>query len=260
MNNQANCELIERYLQNELTLAEKELFEQRLAQDHLFAQDYQLYIEIGKTLAKQRAQAAFKKSLQEVAKHYTQKSPKKIPYLRRVITAAAAIIILIGISILFYYIEYTQQNKPLVTENTFNPHTPQLAAIRSSDTLLLNTSKDTLLFYKSQATQYFQQKNYSKAIPYLQKYLQTTPNDYDPEYLFAYGYALYQLQQTPQAIKTFQTLKQHITYKSTGLWYLAACYAQQKDTLQQKNTLQQIDKNESPEYYQAAQKILNPTQ
>ena len=226
----------ESYLNNEMSLAEKELFEQKLNSDKKFRESFNLYKETTQFLEHKFSNETidFKENLKKISKnHFSQKKePKVIAFKPWVYSVAASIVFVLGFWFMMQgnsdYSEFYQHESANFTE-------------RGSIIQNLRLAQDA-----------FNKKNYKTAIENFEIVLKS----YDkPEVRFFYGISLLEENKVDEAINTFSNLQNGKSiYKDKAIWYLALSNLKLNKLEECKNYINQIP--EDAEDYEKAQKLL----
>jgi tetratricopeptide (TPR) repeat protein len=203
--------VFDQYLQDEMTVEEKNSFEKQLAEDPEFASEFEtfkaVHLQLETKFGYQQEREAFKENLIKVSdKHFNK--PKVIALKPWYYGAAAAAVILMG---LFFY-NYSQ--KPSF-EDFNHPESAYFTERGDVDAML------------KQAETAFNSKEYKKAIPLFESILKE--ND-TPEIKYFYGVSLLQDNQIIKAQNVFSELKSGTSaYKDKATWNLALVKLKQKN-------------------------------
>lgn len=229
-------DIIEKYVNGELSGKELEEFEKKLDSDSALASEVQLFREAKESLADQfihqEEEAALKETLSQVsAPHFEEnKTPKNVFSLRRrhwlaAAGAAAAILALV----IFrpwqasLYDQYSQFPLAAFTEQ---------GGANEADL--------------AQAQQAFNQEDYPEALNIFQSYLNEEEHKDDPQIQLYKGLCHLALEEYSQAEAIFQSLQNgNSAYKNDGTWYLAMTFLKQKEWGKVRELLPQIPENSS---------------
>lgn len=201
----------DQYLQDEMTVEEKNSFEKQLAEDPEFASEFEtfknVHLQLETKFGYEEEREAFKENLIKVSdKHFNK--PKVIALKPWYYGAAAAAVILMG---LFFY-NYSQ--KPSF-EDFNHPESAYFTERGNVDAML------------KQAETAFNSKEYQKAITLFESILKE--ND-TPEIQYFYGVSLLQDNQINKAQNVFSGLKSGTSaYKDKATWNLALVKLKQKN-------------------------------
>lgn len=234
-------EIIEKYLNGDLSAKELEDFNVKLETDNLFKQEVALYKEINNSLKNKyqhkEKEENLKQSLDKMGTKYFQKEAQKkksLPFKRYLlrISSIAAIII-----ISFFLL------KPQTSlYDQFAEHANLEIQVKGdNDEILLNASK----LYNSE--------KYSEAIPLLEEYLRLNPED--TEIQISLGIALLESNKNEDAIVIFEHVNsQNNIFKNKAIWYLALANIKLDHKEESKKYLESIPAESF--YYKKAQKLL----
>jgi len=231
---------IERYLGNDMSADERISFEGRLKNDHTLAEKLNLYRSASAQLmAKFRGEEQeqrFRKTLAGMEVSIATDGKKKA--IQFYGWAAAASIALLCVALF-----YTSSLKPHYADYaTYEPLT------------LVERGDDDDNAIKLQAQQYFNAKEYGKAIANLNELLRI--DSANIELKLYKGIALLEIGQVEEANSLFEAVRSsNAVYKDKGTWMLALSALKQKDYERCESLLKEIP-TDSPEYA-AAQKLLN---
>lgn len=200
----------DQYLQDEMTVEEKNSFETQLAEDPEFASEFEtfknVHLQLETKFGYEQEREAFKENLTKAAdKHFNK--PKVIALRPLYYGVAASVIILMG---LFFY---NHSQKP--TFEDFN-HPEQAYFTERSD-------KNATL---KQAETAFNAKEYKKAIPLFESLLK---DNNTPEMQYFYGVSLLEVNKIKESETIFNELKSGTSaYKDKATWNLALIKLKQK--------------------------------
>jgi len=203
--------LFDQYLQDEMTVEEKNSFEKQLAEDPEFASEFEtfknVHLQLETKFGCEQEREAFKENLIKVSdKHFNK--PKIIALKPWYYGIAAAAVILMG---LFFY-NYSQ--KPSF-EDFNHPESAYFTERGDVDAML------------KQAETAFNSKEYKKAIPFFESILKEKDT---PEIQYFYGVSLLQDNQIIKAQNVFSELKSGTSaYKDKATWNLALIKLKQRN-------------------------------
>jgi predicted Zn-dependent protease len=231
-------ELFEAYLNDELNKIDRIAFEEKLVNDMLFKEDFNLYQSINNTLASRFNNREAEKELRSTfnsIQNSNKTTKKVIPlFSMKKILVAASIALLVTLSVFNY------NSKP-----SFNDY-------NSYDNLSLTVRGDNDI-EKQLLEKYFNNRQFSKALPLFEDLLKDNPND---NKLTLYkALALLETGNTNKSLVLFDKLIQggNKLYKDNALWYKSLAYLKMKDYNACKKTLQKL--NQNSDYYNEAQEL-----
>ncbi|WP_298140056.1 tetratricopeptide repeat protein [Flavobacterium sp.] len=229
----------ESYLNNEMSQAEKELFEQRLNSDNQFRESFNLYKETTAMLENKFDSKTidFKENLKSISKtHFSENKEDK----SRVINFKPFYYAIAASVVLAFGTWFMMQGNPEYGD--FNQHENAYFTERGSIIKNLRLAQNA-----------FNEKNYKVAIENFQIVLK----DYDkPEVRFFYGISLLEENRYSEAKTNFTTIQNGTSvYKDKATWYLALSKLKQNQFDECKDYIKQIP--EDAEDYEKAQKLLN---
>lgn len=239
-----NTEKIDRYLRGELPEADKNAFEADLNQSAELAAELALQKDMEQFLRKQDRRAALKGQLENMGSEFFQNTAPKetgrIVPLRRNQTmrwviglAATVALVLVARFSIFQPNLYAQYGQY-----------PPLAMIEKS-----NTAQDNLAAMESA----FNQKDYAKALPLLQTYVQEKPEDIQAQLYL--GICLLETGKYATARDLFTNISSgESSFVDYGQWYLALSYLKEGNKAECRKVLQQVPAES--EFAQKAQDLL----
>ncbi|MFT3826928.1 MAG: tetratricopeptide repeat protein [Chitinophagaceae bacterium] len=208
-------EHIARYLQNELSDEERSAFETSMQTDTALAEEVALYREalthLQQRLSKDPTAEALRNNLQSLNKEYFRKEEAKVvsfvKYLPRIVAVAAVLVI----GIMVWQLRDSYLNK-------YGDITMVATAERGN-------GSDTLL---QQATVFFNNKEFDKALPLLDKAV--LADSADQLALFYRGIALLHTQSVDAARKDLEKIYNgESLMRYEAAFYLAISYAEEKN-------------------------------
>lgn len=230
----------ESYLNNEMSQAEKQLFEQRLNSDNQFRESFNLYKETTALLENKFDSKTidFKENLKSISKSYfseKEEDKSRVINFKPFYYAIAASVVL-AFGTWFMMMQETPEY------GDFNQHENAYFTERGSIIKNLRLAQNA-----------FNEKNYKGAIENFEIVLK----DYDkPEVRFFYGISLLEENRYAEAEINFTTIQKGTSvYKDKATWYLALSKLKQNQFEACKNYIKQIP--EDAEDYAKAQKLLN---
>ena len=239
-------EIIEKYLSGELSDNDIIDFTEKLKTDSDFKKEFELYREINKSLTNKYSnlekEKNLKNTLDSLGKEHFQnndttetKGNKSISikkYLLRISSIAA--IVIIG-----FFMLKPQQS---LYDQYANHSKLEIQVKGENENILLK------------ASEFYNNNNYSNAIPLFEKYL--IENPHDSEIQMSLGISLLEENKFKEALLVFNyVLKQNNIFKNKVNWYLALTYIKNKENAKAKAYLKNISKDSS--YYKKAEKLLS---
>lgn len=239
-----NTEKIDRYLRGDLSESEKNAFEGEVTQDAELAAELALQKDMEQFLRKQDRRAALKGQLESIGETFFQEVSQpetgrivplhRRPVVRWVIGLAAAIALVLMARQVFFqpnlYDQYSQY--------------PPLAMIEKS-----NATQDKLAAMEAA----FNQKDYTKALPLLQAYVQEKPEDLQAQLYL--GICLLETGKYAAARDLFTKISSgESSFVDYGQWYLALSYLKEGNKAECRKVLQQVPAES--EFLQKAQELL----
>ena len=228
--------LIENYLEGNLSQEELSAVKTRLQSDPEFAQKVTLFEEVEDTLGDTTRQA-IRGQLQTLGETYftnsaTKKKIKALPFYQRPWAMAASFLLIFSIGFLFWQNQPTTNlsNEQLFAQNYRAPN---------MDVMMRNSSAENPL---QDAIQLYQKGQFEKALAGLEILQQTDPKNQKITYLIAHTY----LNQTPpkllEAGNSFKALIEHEqnVYIHKAQWYLGLIYLKQGNMEGAKTLLQAV--------------------
>ncbi|WP_337968147.1 tetratricopeptide repeat protein [uncultured Flavobacterium sp.] len=230
--------LFDQYLQGELTIDERNKFENQLSQDPGMASEFEifknLHTQLENKFEHEEEREAFKANLKTISdKHFNTSKPKVIGLNAWYFAAAASVVILFGL----FFFNYNQ-NPGFEDYN----HPEQASFTERGE------AKETL----KQAETAFNERKYSEAIPLFETILKENKT---PEVQYFYGVSLLEESHYKKAEAVFNELIAGTSvYKEKAKWNLALSKLKQKDYKSCKEILQTI--SEDYENYDDVQNLL----
>jgi hypothetical protein len=220
------------YLQGEMTVEDKLVFEQQLKDQADLAMAFETYKGLHLHLENKFGQAnelkAFKDNLKGISKTHFKKS-KVIAFKPWYYAVAASVAVLFGLFFL-------NQNSNPTFEDYNQPETAFFTE-RGETNDNLKLAQDA-----------FNEKKYKEAIPLFETILKT---DTSAEIQYFYGIALLEENRLPEAEAVFETLRTgNSIYKNKAIWSLALSKLKQKDYKSCKELLSTI-----PEDYEGNDQV-----
>ena len=201
----------DQYLQDEMTVEEKNSFENQLAKDPEFAAEFEtfktVHLQLETKFGYEQEREAFKENLTKISdKHFNK--PKVIALKPWYYGVAASAVILLG---LFFY-NYSQK--------------PSFEDFNHSESAYFTERGDVNATLK-QAETAFNSGEYEKAIPLFESILKEKNT---PEIQYFYGVSLLQVNQINKAQNVFNDLQSGTSaFKDKATWNLALIKLKQKN-------------------------------
>ena len=203
----------ENYLNNELLLEEKIIFENRLQNDLNFKEEFEIYKESTQFLkTKFSAEtSAFKENIKVIAKEsLVENKPKKV----KIIQLKTFVYSIAAVFVLFFGLQLFQNNNPEYGD--FDKHEEAHFTERGDIIESLKLAQDA-----------FNNKNYKEAIINFELVIKEYPR---PEIKYFYAISLLEENRfTDSELVLNQIKKGKSIYKNTATWYLALSKLKQKD-------------------------------
>lgn len=234
---------IERYLQDELSLSEKEAFEEKIKQDPLLARE----VENHRTaifLIKAGSIQTLKGKLEQYSEYNpsTKKTSSVIFQKWYVWAAAASVAIIISVLLLRPY-------------DTKDPDELFIAYFQAPATDRQILRGDSTTDVKIQAFVSYEQGQYKEALAVFEKVLNEQPHD---EILFYAAAAALADGQSEKAISYLNALLKEPTtlYRSRAQWYLSLAYLKDGESEKSKSLLNDLVK-QAGSYQERAKNLLH---
>ncbi|MEO7977350.1 tetratricopeptide repeat protein [Flavobacterium sp.] len=226
------------YLQNEMTVEERNLFESRLLNDEALAAEFNTFKEVQFQLDSkfgiEEEREAFKQNLSRIADDHFNKNKTKVISLQPWYYAAAA-----SVALLFGLFFFNQNSNP------------EFADYNHPEQAYFTERGNTVLELK-QAEDAFNSRNYKTAIPLFETILKENKTT---EIQYFYGISLLEENQFVKAETVFKELKSGTSvYKNKATWSLALSKLKQKDYKDCKEILLTIPSDF--EHYDQVEKLL----
>ena len=230
--------LFDNYLNDELSVEEKEVFENQLKTDSVVAEKFEIYKTTTAFLEDKFSEETidFKKNLEAISKQNfsetTPKSPKVIQLKPWYYAVTASVVVFLGVWFL-------QGGNPEYGD--FNQHEQAYFSERGDQAENLKLAQEA-----------FNSKNYKEAIVYFEK----VTKEYDrAEVRYFYAISLLEENDFSKAENILQELNNGTSiYKDRALWYLALSKLKQEKPNECKTILQKIPVE--AEDYKKAKKLL----
>jgi TolA-binding protein len=228
----------DQYLQNEMTVEERTLFESQLSEDETLASELntfkEMHFQLDNKFGIEEEREAFKQDLSRIADDHFNKNKTKVISLQPWYYAAAA-----SVALLFGLFFFNQNSNPDFED--FNQPEQAYFIERGNAELELK-----------QAETAFNSKNYKSAIPLFESILKQNKT---PEIQYFYGISLLEENQFAKAEAVFNELKSGTSvYKNKATWNLALSKLKQKDYKASKAILLTIPSDY--EHYDQVEKLL----
>lgn len=236
--NEENYILFDQYLQDELSVAEKQAFEKQLLENQELVLAFQNFKEVQAQLENkfrfETEKNAFKENVEAIATaHFNAKKPKVVNLKPLIYLAAASVMLLLGLFL------FNPSSKPHFED--FNQH-------ESAHFTERGASVDNL----KKAEEAFNAKHYKEAVPLFESILEDKKT---VEIQYFYGISLLETNKTTEAEVIFKELQSgNSSYKNKAIWGLALAKLKQKEYNSCKNLLLTIPSDY--ENYEQVQKLL----
>lgn len=240
---------IDDYILGKLSPKEEEDFRQQLLIDSNLAQEVkkrELMRDGLEALGNQKMKERIKAVRTEMLDNEKNSSPPKnrngiIPLW---IMAAAAIFILGFVG--WQFLSPTEIDIEDVFAKSYQPYIEDFGSRGT------NTAKEYL-----QAGAYYNEKNYSAAIPLLRNILKTEPQNSEVELVL--GDCLLSTNKTKEAMVHFNSILERKTnlYNDPAQWFLALSYLKQNKIEACKKALENLTKNAKADYHQEAKELFS---
>ncbi|WP_108869652.1 tetratricopeptide repeat protein [Aquimarina aquimarini] len=262
---------IEAYLNGEMTLDQRKIFEKKVADDSEVKKELELYIEMNtiydetdwevtssaiqhpkvlqhETFLKSDKGKSIKKSIANAEKVYfdKEKSNRRKQYFLRYAISIAAVLIL-GIYITSKF-GTTMDHNNLYMKHKNWEELPSLTS-RGNNTDLTKGEK------------MFKQQNYQEAVKIFKKHQLESSEDINPQIVVYVGVAYLELEQHKLAIESFEQLKESNTLDATkAYWYLALTYLKMNQESKAKENLQILAGDTTAYKHQEALELIKALQ
>jgi len=234
-------EKIEQYSNDEMSPQERKDFELQLASDEELRNDFELYNNVNTTMSASPNENELRHTLQQMnEKYFAKDAVVKKGSFKKWLAIAASLIFIIALS--FYFL---MQSRPSA-EKLY----AQFAQHTNLNIQLRGTAADSLA---EQAAAIFNSKDYSSALPMMEKYLQQQPDDIQMKFSEAICYL--ETGKPNEAEKIFAVIAGGQTaFGETAKWYLALTALKENDFTKCRSNLNSIA-NTSP-YFTKAKALL----
>lgn len=216
--------VFDQYLQDEMTVEEKDNFEKQIAENEEFASEFESFktahFQLENKFGIAAEREAFKDNLTKISnKHFDKESSKVITFKPWNYAVAAGIVVLIGL----FFFNFMQ--KPVYED--YNQHEQAYFTDRSTENTTLKEAETA-----------FNKGNYKEAVPLFEKILKQNKT---PEIQYFYGISLLETNKTKKAAIVFEELRSgKSVYKDKATWNLALVKLKQKNYIGCKEILQTI--------------------
>jgi tetratricopeptide (TPR) repeat protein len=203
----------DQYLHDEMTVEEKNVFEQEMKSNPEMASEFETFKELNLHLENKYGKTAelesFKDTLKVVSKaHFKKPKAKVIAFKPWQYAVAASVVILLGIGLL------NQSSEPSFEE--YYQSETAFFVERGEANANLKLAQDA-----------FNAKQYEVAIPLFETLLKT---DASVELRYFYGLSLLEIDKHKEAEAVFESLRKgNSIYKNKAIWYLALSKLKQKE-------------------------------
>lgn len=225
--NEDRYQLFDQYLNNELSLEEKNNFEQQLITDKEIENSFEIFKELNGFMSNkfenEEQLKSFKENLKNVSSQSKLDKKQKMFSIKPIYyTVAACFALIIGL------IVFNNSGVPVYQDFR---QLEQAQFIERGDVI-----KDLKL-----AQDAFNSKKYNEAVPIFEKILKIYPR---PEIEYFYGISLLETDKYYESEMVFNKLIiGKSTYKTKAIWNLALLKLKQKDFISCKNILMTIPKD-----------------
>jgi len=214
----SNIELLEKYFNYELSDAEDELFKNKLANDEMFKEEYEIALVLrAKALEKRKVAYQLNSAVESTSKTKTIFLKKYLPLL-----TAAALLIFIGISL------YN------VNQNSVASIVSIYESTRDAEVIDEYRSSDSKMQFLEQATKAYNQKKFNEAVSKFE--LHNRQVGLTDEQHYYYGLSLWYIKQYEQALEQFSISN----YGRDADWYSALCYIKLQKHIEAKYILEAL--------------------
>lgn len=255
MNNQANFEQIEAYLNGDLSGDALKQFEHRLELDQELAAQVNLFKNIDTALLDEGALALQQQTEKFGATYFVEEEKqeakiKKLPFYRRPLSIAASVIFLIACGLLWWFVNGT--GSTMSNETLFASY---YEAYALSDMVRGEEDQSTIF---DQAMDAYGKGDLAAAARLFQSHIADQPNDMNALFSLATVY----LQQSPPALEDaaryFQAVisEGNSIFVSQAQWYLALIRIRQDDREEAKLLLQELLSSEDQNLGDNAQNLM----
>ena len=231
--------LFDQYLQEEMTVEERNSFEKEISENTEFAAEFRTFKEVQLQLENkfghEQEREAFIENLSDISdKHFNKDRPKEVLMRPWYYAAAASVAILFGL----FFFDYNQNP----SFNDYN-HPGQAHFTERS-----NTNENLI-----QAEKTFNDRKFKEAVLFFEAVLKENKTS---EIQYYYGVSLLQTGQYKESEAVFNELKSGSSvYKDKSLWNLALIKLKQNDYNGCKQILQTI--SQDYEDYDEVQELLD---
>jgi hypothetical protein len=247
--NEFNYDIIDQYLRGELEGEALQDFEKQLAENKKLANEVALYKNMDEEMLLhfkgKDNEEQLRNNLQNLNKKHFFDTPKSkvIPFNKWWLATAAAVVI--GLIVLVV--------NPFSTTTAFNSqalYAQYTSSIEALPTVERGNDTDSLLV---EATNLYNQKNYTKALPILLEVVSKKQNE--KQLLLAAGICSLKTEKLDTALAIFNTLSAEQTvFKDKATWYKALIFLKQNKLTDAYNVLQLIATNADD--YEAAKELM----
>lgn len=225
-------ELIEKYFEQNLTDKEKITFEELLAKDAAFKEEFDFYKEL-----KNAVTVAERQKIKEEVQQFEKVSRPPVLVLRKYFPYAA--ILLFMISFIVYFATNTPSTKDLYL-SYYEPY-PNTAVSNTRG----NSNEQPSV---EQAFIAYDLNDFAKANKLFDNILATTKTDY---LLFYKAISLMELNKHDEAVKIFESTSWSNEYLEKSLWFESLCYLKLNDRNNAKKSLEVLTEKKSFKHTEA---------
>lgn len=249
MNTEEKYDLIEKYLEQKMTIEERRAFEQLIKNDPALREEVELHQQIGGTLKGEKIHQ-LRDVLKETDKNWgveggDQKVKPRTINFRRIIAIAATVLLMVVAYQFFFPGSGAISNEQLFADN-FQPYQMLL-----SQRNLSQEEKNEVL---ENAISAYTKGDFQNASEAFLKLSENDPNDIS--YQFYHAVATLGAKDNDTSIKLFRKIiaAENHPFKEQSQWYLALAYLQKGETKSVEKSLKKIQSGQFK--YAEAQQIL----
>jgi cytochrome c-type biogenesis protein CcmH/NrfG len=251
MENENRQEIIDLYLQGELTSNLLKDFEEQLKEDKMLQKDVILSKDVLEALDSAKDEQMFgdKLSALKLGDKYLVASKTKESNQKKSIIITFLVIATIAISLFMWKKLSVPQVNKQVFANYYEPY-PSNASTRGINNIDQNYLN---------AIEAYDNKNYSEAIKNLTQRLESHSQEISTQLLLANSYMNTSPSETQKAIDILKSVieNQAYLYSITAKWYLALAYLQNKQNNKAKIIFEELALNKSGKYPKLSKEILS---
>ena len=236
-------EEIDDYLFDKLSDAEKANFDQKIANDKNFKEDFLLQKEVVQNL-QSHGNKLLKNQLQAI--HQEMLTTRKKPPVLLYTFGIACSIALVVLSVLFFG-NFQTSNQTEIFSNHYKPYP------LSFQTRTTNQLKNENIF---KLQMLYQEQQYSEALPFLEQL--SIENPKNPKFLLGKGICYIELQEWEKALAIFDSIIQlnEPFFKDHAIWYTALVYYKLQNFQEAKNKLKILASNPNADHNEDSKQFL----